>query len=224
MFTENWWTGCKRISPGCAHCYALTIAERMRGTKGFPSGFDLTYRWHKLDEPLKRKKPSRIFVNSMSDLYFEEVSDDDIKRVFEVMNRASWHQFQILTKRSQRLVEIANKVTWTPNIWQGVSVENQHWTKRIDDLVRVPARIKFVSAEPLLGPVDLSPWLDRIHWVIVGGESGPKFRKMDLNWARSIRDQCQRAGVAFHYKQGNGYRSGMATKLDGVEHRNLPIL
>src|SRR5262245_17748715 len=131
----------------------------------------------------------------MSDLYFEEVSDDDIKRVFEVMNRASWHQFQILAKRSQRMLEIADKVAWTPNIWQGVSVENQRWTSRIDDLVKMPARVKFVSAEPLLGAVDLSSWLDRIQWVIVGGESGSKRRRMDLNWARSIRDQCLGAKV-----------------------------
>jgi protein gp37 len=223
-FSWNPWSGCKQISPGCAHCYALTLAENKRGTLGFPNGFDLTYRWHKLDDPLKKKQPSRIFVNSMSDLYFEEVSDDNIRRVFEIMNHATWHKFQILTKRSQRMVEIANKVTWTANIWQGVSVENQHWTKRIDDLARVPARIKFVSAEPLLGPVDLSPWLDRIQWVIVGGESGSKYRRMDLNWARSIRDQCERVGVAFHFKQGNGYRSGMATQLDGVEYSDLPIL
>jgi protein gp37 len=168
-FTWNPWSGCKQISPGCAHCYALTSAENKRGTKGFPNGFDLTYRWHKLNEPLKKKQHAMIFVNSMSDLYLEEVSDEDIKRVFDVMNRASWHTFQILTKRSARLLEVSDKVTWTPNIWQGVSVENQRWTTRLDDLIRVPASLKFVSAEPLLGAVDLSRWLDRIDWVIVGG-------------------------------------------------------
>jgi protein gp37 len=199
------------------------LAERLRGTTGFPNGFDLTYRWHKLDEPLKRKKPSMIFVNSTSDLYFEQVPDDNIKRVFETMNRASWHQFQICTKRSERMVEIAHMVVWTPNIWQGVSVENQRWTSRIDDLVKTPAHIKFLSVEPLIGPVDLTPWLDRVHWVIVGGESGDRFRKMDLNWARSIRDQCKRAGVAFFYKQGNGYRPGTSTQLDGIGHVELPI-
>lgn len=221
-YTWNPWSGCKQISPGCAHCYALTSAENKRGTKAFPSGFDLTYRWHKLDEPLKKKQPAMIFVNSMSDLYFEEVSDDDIKRVFDVMNRASWHKFQILTKRSQRLLDVCSKVIWTPNIWQGVSVENQHWTPRIDDLVKVPTSVKFISAEPLLSPVNLTPWLDRIHWVIVGGESGPKFRKMDLSWARSIRDQCLNAGVPFFYKQSSGFRSGASPVLDGVAWQEFP--
>jgi protein gp37 len=158
----------------------------------------------------------------MSDLYLEKVSDDDIKRVFDVMNRASWHTFQVLTKRSRRMLEVADKVTWTPNIWQGVSVENQRWTTRVDDLVKVPASIKFISAEPLLSRVDLTPWLERIQWVIVGGESGPRFRRMDPDWARSIRDQCQRAGVAFFYKQSNGYRSGANPMLDGVEWQEFP--
>src|SRR5262249_38771760 len=125
-------------------------------------------------------------------------------------------------KRSQRMVEIADKVTWTPNIWQGVSVENQHWTKRIDDLIKVPAKIRFVSAEPLLGPVDLSPWLDRIHWVIVGGESGPGFRRMDPNWTRSIRDQCRNASVPFFYKQSSGLRPGANPMLDGKYWREFP--
>jgi protein gp37 len=221
-FSWNPWSGCKQISPGCAHCYALTIAENKRGTLGFPNGFDLTYRWHKLSEPLKIKKPAMIFVNSMSDLYFEEVSDDDIKRVFDVMNRANWHKFQVLTKRSKRLTEIADKVTFTQNIWQGVSVENQHWTTRIDDLIKVPASVKFISAEPLLGAVDLTRWLDRIDWVIVGAESGPKFRKMNLSWARSIRDQCLSARVRFFYKQSNGYRPGANPTLDGVAWREFP--
>ena len=127
-FSWNVWSGCKQISPGCAHCYAKTLAENKRGTLGFPNGFDLTYRWHKLEDALKIKKPSMIFVNSMSDLYLDNVPLDAIKRVFEVMNRASWHQFQILNKRSKRLLHLAGRLNWTSNIWQGVSVENQYWT------------------------------------------------------------------------------------------------
>lgn len=220
--TWNVWSGCTQISPGCAHCYAKTLAENKRGTLAFPNGFDLTYRSHKLEEPLRIKKPSMIFVNSMSDLYLEEASLDTIKRVFDVMNRASWHKFQILTKRSQRLRDISSKLTWTPNIWQGVSVENQHWTTRIDDLVKVPATVKFISAEPLLGSVDLTRWLDGVDWVIVGGESGPRFRKMDLSWAIAIRDQCLSAGVAFFYKQSSGLKSGANPTLDGVAWRQFP--
>ena len=214
----------ERISPGCAHCYALTLAENKRGGLAFPNGFDLTFRWHKLGEPLKVKKPSIIFVNSMSDLYLESVPDDAIKPVFDVMNRAEQHQFQVLTKRSKRLLEMVDKVTWTKNIWQGVSVENQHWTCRIEDLIQTPAAIKFISAEPLLGPIDLSKWIKALDWIIVGGESGPKYRPMNLDWARSIRDQAKGAGVEFFYKQGNGYRSGMDANLDGIIHHDLPAM
>lgn len=225
-FTWNVWSGCEQISPGCAYCYAKTLAENKRGTAAFPKGFDLTYRWHKLNEPLKIKTPSLIFVNSMSDLYLEDVPLDAIKRVFDVMNRADTHQFQVLTKRSKRLLEISDKVVWTPNIWQGVSVENQHWASRIDDLIRTPAAIKFISAEPLLGPLDLSRCIDRLDWIIAGGESDPKgrFRKMDLAWARDIRDLCAEHGTAFFYKQGNGYRSETEPHLDGVTHHALPSL
>ena len=221
-FSWNPWSGCKQISPGCAHCYALTSAENKRGTKAFPNGFDLTYRWHKLDEPLKIKKPAMIFVNSMSDLYLEDVPLEAIQRVFEVMNRTTLHKFQILTKRSKRLLEIADKVIWTPNIWQGVSVENQHWTFRIDDLLATPAKVKWLSCEPLLSPLDLTKWLPSLDWVVVGGESGPKFRKMDVSWARSIKDQCLSAGVRFFYKQSSGYRSGADPMLDGKTWHEWP--
>jgi protein gp37 len=206
--TWNPWSGCKQISPGCAHCYALTLAENKRGTPAFPNGFDLTYRWHKLSEPLKVKQSSMIFVNSMSDLYLEEVPLDAVERVFAIMNQATWHRFQILTKRSQRLRDIANELTWTPNIWQGVSVENQRFASRLDDLIQTPAAVKFVSVEPLLGPVDLTRWLPHIDWVIVGGESGPKYRKMKLDWVRSIRDQAKGAGVAFFLQTGQWFSIG----------------
>jgi protein gp37 len=138
------------------------------------------------------------------------------------MNRAHWHSFQILTKRSKRLLEIADKLTWTPNIWQGVSVEFEYWTSRVADLVKTPAAVKWVSVEPLLGPVDLTPWLDRIDWVVVGGASGAGYRKMDLQWARAIRNQCVSRKVAFFYKQGNGFFSGTNATLDGRRWRQYP--
>jgi protein gp37 len=209
--TWNVWSGCSKVSPGCAHCYAETLSENKRGTRAFPVGFDLTYRWHKLLEPLKLKGTKRIFVNSMSDLYYEAVPLSDIQRVFEVMNechaRGLGHQFQILTKRSERMLELSPKLTFTPNIWQGVSVENQRWTSRLDDLVEVPAEIRFVSVEPMLGPVDLTEWLDRLHWIIVGGESGPGYRPMEREWVYSVRDQCRAANVAFFFKQDSAFRT-----------------
>ena len=213
--TWNPWSGCVKVSPGCAHCYAEKRAERFRGTAAFPNGFGLTYRWHKLEEPLKRKQPSVIFVNSMSDLFLEQVPNENVAQVFDVMNRAQQHVFQILTKRSARLRTLASRLNWTPNIWQGVSVENQHWTLRIDDLITVPARVRFLSVEPLLGPVDIQPWLPQLQWVIVGGESGDNYRPMRLDWVRSVRDQCMAAAVPFFYKQGNGLRPGMNKLLDG---------
>jgi protein gp37 len=226
--TWNVWSGCVQISPGCAHCYALTLAENKRGTKAFPNGFELTYRWHKLQEPLKLKQPSKIFVNSMSDLYLESVPLSNIQRVFDLMNechaRGLGHEFQILTKRSERLLEIAPYVTWTPNIWQGVSVENQRWTSRLNDLVQVPAAVRFVSAEPLLGPVGMTSWLDRLHWVIVGGESGPGYRPMDQAWARSLRDQCRDHKVAFFMKQDAAPRTEMRTYLVEEDGRKFKYM
>lgn len=205
--THSWnpMTGCNEVSPGCARCYAREIAEQKRGTKAFPHGFDLTYRWHKIDDPRRLKQPSRIFVNSMSDLFWESIAEDDIRRVFDVMNEVARHQFLILTKRSQRLAEIAPRLTWTPNIWQGVSVENQRWTSRIDDLRTVPAAVKFISFEPLLGPIDAD--LSGIDWVIVGGESGREFRPMDHAWARRIRDTAVAKGIPYFFKQDAARRA-----------------
>lgn len=210
--TWNVWSGCTKISPGCKNCYACTIAENKRGTKAFPNGFDLTYRWHRLYEPLKVKEPHFIFVNSMSDLYWEQVNIEDIKRVFEVMNMCEQHKFQILTKRSQRLAAIARELNWTANIWQGVSVENKDYLWRVDDLRSVDAAVKFISFEPLLGPI---PYLDLrgIDWVIVGGESGSNYRPMDHAWAREIRDACVQQGVAFFFKQSAAYRTEIGTEL-----------
>lgn len=201
-WTDATWnpvTGCSKVSPGCAHCYAERIAERFRGTKGFPYGFDLALRYDRLALPLTWKKSKRIFVNSMSDLFHEDVPIEFVKSVFETMKRANWHQFQILTKRSERLREFALELPWPDNVWVGVSVEYQRWTSRIEDLRSVPAAVRFLSVEPLLGPLELD--LDGIDWVIVGGESGPKARPMRPEWVYSIRDQCQDAEVPFFFKQ-----------------------
>ncbi len=203
-WTEATWnpvTGCTQISPGCAHCYALTFAERFRGVPGHPyeNGFDLQLRPDRLDQPLRWKKPRSIFVNSMSDLFHPDVPDAYIVQVFEVMTVAERHRFQVLTKRSERLAEMASSLPWPSNVWMGVSVENQRFTCRVDDLREVPASVRFLSCEPLLGPLDLD--LHEIHWVIAGGESGPGARPMDPDWVRGVRDQCCEARVPFFFKQ-----------------------
>jgi protein gp37 len=207
-WTEATWnpvTGCTRVSPGCAHCYALTFAERFRGVPGHPyeNGFDLQLRPERLRQPLEWKKPRTIFVNSMSDLFHEEVPEDYIRQVFEVMQQAHWHTFQILTKRSLRLAELAPGLAWPDNVWMGVSVENQRWTTRVDDLRTVNAAIRFLSCEPLLGPLELD--LRNINWVIVGGESGHGARRMKREWPTWIREQCHAAGVPFFFKQWGAF-------------------
>jgi len=203
-WTEATWnpvTGCTKVSPGCAHCYAETFAERFRGVPGHPyeRGFDLQLRPERLSQPLEWKRPRLIFVNSMSDLFHPDVPLEFIQSVFDTMSRADWHTFQVLTKRSQRLAELAPALPWPDNVWMGVSVENQRWTSRIDDLRKVQAAIRFLSCEPLLGPLSLD--LTDIHWVIVGGESGRRARRMKPEWARSIREQCIRVNVPFFFKQ-----------------------
>jgi len=207
-WTEATWnpvTGCSKVSPGCAHCYAEAFAERFRGVPGHPyeRGFDLQLRPERLEEPLLWKRPRLIFVNSMSDLFHEAVPLHYIQQVFEVMRRADWHTFQVLTKRGVRLRELAPRLEWPENVWMGVSVENQRWTARIDDLRTVPAAVRFLSCEPLLGPLKLD--LRGIHWVIVGGESGRRARRMNPEWARDIRDQCTSAGVPFFFKQWGAF-------------------
>jgi protein gp37 len=209
-WTEATWnpvTGCAQVSPGCAHCYAKTFAERFRGVPGhaFESGFDLTLRPERLGQPLSWKKPKLIFVNSMSDLFHEDVPDCFIEAVFETIQTASWHTFQILTKRSQRLAALAPRLGFPANLWVGVSVENQRWTSRIDDLRHVDARIKFLSCEPLLGPLRLESYLNDLQWVIAGGESGHRARRMHPEWVRSIRDQCALNQVAFFFKQWGAF-------------------
>ena len=233
-WTEATWnpvTGCRRISPGCAHCYAKTFAERFRGVPGHPyeNGFDLQMRPERLDQPLRWKKPRTIFVNSISDLFHPEVPDDYISDVFEVMERASHHRFQVLTKRSERLAEFAPSLPWPENVWMGVSVENQRFAHRVDDLRRVPAEVRFLSCEPLLGALDLD--LSGIHWVIAGGESGPGPRPMAAEWVRGVRDQCTEAIVPFFFKQWGahdyeGRRVGKkraGRRLDGCLLSALPL-
>ena len=205
QFTWNPLTGCTKISPGCKHCYAERMALRLQamGQPHYVNGFRLTLHEDALELPLKWRKPRRIFVNSMSDLFHRSVPTEYIHRVFDVMRRANWHQFQILTKRSGRLAELSPQLNWAPNIWMGVSVENQDYTFRINDLRQTDAAIKFLSLEPLLGPLhDLD--LAGISWVIVGGESGPSARAMSETWVADIRDQCVGAGVLFFFKQWGG--------------------
>lgn len=203
-WTEATWnpvTGCDKISPGCAHCYAMTFAERFRGVPGHPyeQGFDLKLWPERLGLPLKWKSPRRIFVNSMSDLFHPDIPDAFIVRVFETMAKAHWHTFQVLTKRPERALEMSQRVSWPSNIWMGVSVENQRWAGRVDTLRQIPAAVRFLSCEPLLGPMHLD--LAYIDWVIVGGESGPRARPMEAEWATSLRAQCAAHNVAFFFKQ-----------------------
>jgi protein gp37 len=202
-WTDRTWnpsTGCNKVSPGCIHCYAEAITKRF--PKNFPQGFELTLHPERLQEPKRWRTPSRIFVNSMSDLFHEEVPVSFLKEVFEVIRETPWHVYQILTKRHEHLVKIAEQLDWPENIWMGVSVENQQYVHRVDYLRNVPAHVRFLSCEPLLSSLQLD--LREIHWVIVGGESGLKNRPMEIEWAQSIHEQCQAAGVAFFFKQVGG--------------------
>ena len=200
--TWNALTGCTKISPGCKNCYAERMSKRLKlmGQPNYRNEFALTLHPRMLELPLKWKQPRRIFVNSMSDLYHTDVPEEFIGRVFETMNRANWHTYQILTKRADRLEDLSPRLPWARHIWQGVSVENADYTFRIDHLRRTGAHVKFLSVEPLLGPI---PHLDLtgIHWVIVGGESGPGCRPMAEEWVHPIREACRRQNVAMFFKQ-----------------------
>lgn len=203
--TWNPVTGCTKVSEGCVNCYASRMASRLQkmGNVKYAKGFQLTLHESCLDEPLRLKKPSVIFVNSMSDLFHEDIPVEFIHRVFEVMNKANWHTFQILTKRSERLLELAPRLEWGRNIWQGVTVEGGHYRHRIGDLQAVPAAIRFISFEPLLEDVGLLD-LSGIDWAIVGGESGPGAREMDLAWVLNIKAQCEASNSMFYFKQWGG--------------------
>ena len=228
-WTESTWnplTGCSKISPGCKNCYAERMAKRLQamGQPNYSSGFNLALHEHALELPLRWKRPQNIFVNSMSDLFHRNVPDEFIRKMFQVMNQANWHRFQILTKRSGRLRRLSPVLPWQPNIWMGVSVENADYLNRIDDLRSTPANIKFISFEPLLGPIS-NPNLDEIDWVIVGGESGPGSRRMEQDWVREIRDACAHAKVPFFFKQWGGTNKKKAGRLlDGKIWDQMPIL
>lgn len=226
-WTENTWnplTGCNKISPGCKHCYAERMAARLKamGQDRYRNGFELTMHEEVVDLPLGWRKPQVIFVNSMSDLFHKEVPTEFIRRVFETMNRANWHRYQVLTKRADRLAELAPELPWAPHIWMGVSVENADYLPRIERLCATPAHVKFLSLEPLLGPLPALN-LAGIDWVIVGGESGPGARPMDRAWVVDIRDQCLVAGVAFFFKQWGGVNKKRTGRLlDGKTWDEMP--
>ncbi len=212
-WTNKTWnpvTGCTKISQGCKHCYAERMAKRLHamGQHRYRNGFAVTLHEDLIALPETWKKPSLVFVNSMSDLLHVDVPLEFIQRVFATMNRCPQHTFQVLTKRSERLREIAPLLTWTSNIWMGVSIENQDVTPRILDLRQVPAAVRFLSVEPLIGPLETLP-LDGIHWVIVGGESGPGARPMQKEWVESIYTQCRTANVPFFFKQWGGTRKDL---------------
>ena len=205
-WTEKTWnptTGCTKISPGCKNCYAERITKRFPGH--FPNGFAFTLHPDRLNEPRRWRKPSLIFVNSMSDLFHEEMPLDFLKKVFEVMRETPRHVYQVLTKRHERLAELAHELSpWPENVWIGVSVENADYKHRIDYLRRVPAVVRFISFEPLIGAVGKVD-LGGIHWIIVGGESGPGRRPIRKEWVIELRDQAVSQGAAFFFKQWGGY-------------------
>jgi protein gp37 len=207
-WTDATWnpvTGCTKLSPGCKHCYAERLAGRLQAMRNprYGNGFGLTLHPDQLALPLKWRQPRRIFVNSMSDLFHEAIPEYFIREVFSVMARAHWHVFQVLTKRAQRLAELAPNLEWPSNVWQGVSIEDAEYVDRIANLRAVPAAVRFLSIEPLLGPMPKLS-LREIHWVIVGGESGPHARPMQPQWATGIKNQCVAAGVPFFFKQWGG--------------------
>jgi protein gp37 len=226
-WTESTWnpvTGCTKVSPGCKHCYAERIADRLQamGQRNYRNGFKLTLQPHMLNLPLQWRKPQRIFVNSMSDLFHKDVPVSYLLQVFEVMRRAYWHKFQVLTKRSDNLSELDPFIAWPANVWMGVSVEDEEYTWRIQDLKKSGARTKFLSIEPLLGPI-VALDLSGIDWVIVGGESGPGARPIQRKWVVDIRRQCRQAGVPFFFKQWGGVnKKRTGRELDGRTYDEMP--
>lgn len=226
-WTESTWnpvTGCTKISPGCAHCYAERMAKRLQamGQVRYRHGFRVTLQPDAVDLPLRWKQPRMIFVNSMSDLFHKQVPAEFIARCFAVMERASWHTFQVLTKRPERALELASRLSWPNNVWMGTSVECAEYTPRINALIQIPAAVRFLSLEPLLGPIPDLP-LAGIHWVIVGGESGPRARPMDAAWVCEIRDRCLSQEVPFFFKQWGGVvKSRFGRELDGRIWEEMP--
>jgi len=228
-WTESTWnplTGCTKISAGCKNCYAERMAKRLQAMRQphYINGFQLTLHPDSLEIPLRWKKPQMIFVNSMSDLFHKDVPVEFIQKAFAIMNKAHWHTFQVLTKRADRLEKIDHQLHWTPNIWMGVSVERADYLFRAEHLKATHAYIKFLSLEPLLGPLkELN--LSGINWVIVGGESGPGARPVAPSWIRQIRDNCRDNHVPFFFKQWGGVRKKLAGRiLDGRTWDELPVL
>ena len=216
-WTEATWnpvTGCTKVSAGCQRCYAERMALRLQGMgqANYARGFRVALHTRALQLPLIWKKPRMIFVNSMSDLLHEEVPEEFIQKVFDIMRRADWHTYQVLTKRSERLVQLDPRLTWPRHTWMGVTVENADYVHRIDHLRRTHAAVKFLSLEPLLGPM-ANLDLGSVDWVVVGGESGPGARLMEPQWVTDIRDQCLKASVAFFFKQWGGVRKKKAGRL-----------
>ncbi len=237
-WTDATWnpvTGCNKVSPGCKHCYAQTFSERFRGVPGHPfeQGFDLRLWPQRIELPLRWRTPRLIFVNSMSDLFHERVPDDFIARVFDTMRRASWHRFQVLTKRPERMARFVREhfasEPWRsthPNVWLGTSVESERYVGRAEIVASLPAAVRFLSCEPLLGPLDLRHVLGPtgIDWVIVGGESGHGARTMQAAWVRNIRSQCRAARVPFFFKQWGGpQKSRTGRTLDKRTHDAMPV-
>ena len=226
-WTETTWnpvTGCTKISYGCKHCYAERMSKRLQamGMEKYRRGFEVVVHDSVLQEPLKWKNPSLVFVNSMSDLFHKAVPTEFVQSVFGVMNQASQHTFQVLTKRPGRVKQIDARLDWAPNIWLGTSIESERWRDRLDRLKSTGARTKFLSLEPLLGPLpDLD--LAGIDWVIVGGESGPGARPMDAEWVREIRDNCVDSNVPFFFKQWGGvFKKRTGRTLDGRTWDEMP--
>lgn len=224
QLTWNPVTGCSKVSQGCKHCYAERMALRLQamGAARYRDGFALTLHDDLVTAPLRWRKPAVIFVNSMSDLFHEDVPMAFIQRVFDTMAQAQWHTFQVLTKRSARLAELAAVLPWPDNVWMGVSVEDEQVLHRVDDLRQVPACVRFLSCEPLIGPLDRLD-LTGIHWVIVGGESGPGARPMRVEWVEAIRQRCEGADVPFFFKQWGGVRKHRTGRvLNGQTYDEMP--
>jgi len=226
-WTEMTWnpvTGCTKISQGCKHCYAERMAKRLTamGSERYRNGFQVTLHPDLLDVPRKWRQPRVVFVNSMSDLFHEDIPDEYIARVFDTMRECPQHTFQVLTKRADRLAALGSKLAWPKNVWMGVSVEDVRVISRVDGLRAVPAAVRFLSLEPLIGPLDNLP-LQGIDWAIVGGESGPRARPMKREWVTSILRQCRAAKVAFFFKQWGGVRKDMTgRKLNGTYYNEMP--
>jgi len=226
-WTESSWnpvTGCSKISDGCLNCYAEKMAFRLKAmrTRGYENGFEVTLQYHQLEKPLKLKKPQMIFVNSMSDIFHSKIPDEYILKIFEIMNKASWHTFQVLTKRPERLEELKDKINWTDNIWLGTTIESNKYIDRVKFIKKTNAKIKFISFEPLIDNVkDVN--IEGIDWVIVGGESGSRAREIKKEWIYEIKEKCDKLNIPFFFKQWGGKNKKKSGRLlDGKIYDEMP--